>query len=84
MESYDLIIIGGGLIGFNCVIVVYKEGFSYLVFEKGVFVNFIYNFLDNMIFFFIFKCLEIGDVFFIFYIEKFICWEVLEYYWCLQ
>lgn len=83
MESYDLIIIGGGLIGFNCVIVVYKEGFSYLVFEKGVFVNFIYNFLDNMIFFFIFKCLEIGDVFFIFYIEKFICWEVLEYYWCL-
>lgn len=72
MIMKDLIIIGGGLIGINCVILVKKVGIDCLILEKGLFVNFIYNFFINMIFFFIFKFLEIGEILFILYVEKFI------------
>lgn len=84
MESYDLIIIGGGPTGLNCAIAAHKEGLSHLVLEKGVLANSIYNFPDNMTFFSTSKRLEIGDVPFISHTEKPTRREALEYYRRLQ
>ncbi|MFT6829069.1 MAG: thioredoxin reductase (NADPH), partial [Roseivirga sp.] len=42
--NYDLVIIGGGPIGLNCGIEAKKAGLNYVILEKGVLVNSIYNF----------------------------------------
>lgn len=77
---YDLIIIGGGPIGLNCAIEAKKAGLSYVVLEKGVLVNSIYNFPTNMTFFSTSNLLEIGDVPFIAHSDKPTRKEALEYF----
>jgi len=77
---YDLVIIGGGPIGLNCAIEAKKAGLSYVVLEKGVLVNSIYNFPTNMTFFSTSNLLEIGDVPFIAHSDKPTRKEALEYF----
>ena len=78
--TYDLIIIGGGPIGLNCAVEAQKAGLSYVVLEKGVLVNSIYNFPTNMTFFSTSNLLEIGDVPFIAHSDKPTRKEALEYF----
>lgn len=77
---YDLIIIGGGPIGMACGIEAKKAGLNYLILEKGVLVNSIYNFPTNMTFFSTSNLLEIGDVPFIAHSDKPTRKEALEYF----
>ncbi|GJM34403.1 MAG: pyridine nucleotide-disulfide oxidoreductase [Saprospiraceae bacterium] len=80
MKILDLIIIGGGPTGINCAISAEKAGLDYVVLEKGVLVNSIYNFPTNMTFFSTSKLLEIGDTPFISHGDKPTRSEALEYY----
>ncbi len=84
MQIYDLIIIGGGPTGLNCAIEAERAGLNYLVLEKGVLVNSIYNFPTNMTFFSTSKLLEIGKTPFISHRDKPTRREALEYYRRLQ
>ena len=77
---YDLIIIGGGPTGINCAIEASKCGLNYLVIEKGVLVNSLYNFPINMTFFSTAGKLEIADIPFIAHGDKPTRREALEYY----
>ena len=77
---YDLVIIGGGPIGLNCAIEAKKAGLTYLVLEKGVLVNSLYNFPTNMTFFSTSNLLEIGGVPFIAHNDKPTRREALEYF----
>jgi len=76
----DLVIIGAGPIGLNCGIEATKAGLDYLILEKGVLVNSLYNFPKNMTFFSTSVLLEIGDVPFISHNTKPTRQESLEYY----
>ena len=76
----DLIIIGGGPTGINCAISAKKAGLNYLIIEKGVLVNSLYNFPSNMTFFSTSKLLEIGEIPFISHTDKPTRKEALEYY----
>jgi thioredoxin reductase (NADPH) len=78
--KYDVIIIGGGPTGINNGIHCSKAGLSYLILEKGVLVNSIYNFPVNMTFFSTSKKLEIGNIPFISHNDKPTRREALEYY----
>ncbi len=78
--TYDLVIIGGGPIGLNCAVEAQKAGLSYIVLEKGVLANSIYNFPINMTFFSTSNLLEIGDVPFIAHSDKPTRKEALEYF----
>lgn len=80
MHTHDLVIIGGGPTGLNCAIAAAKEGVDYVVLEKGVLANSIYNFPVNMTFFSTSKRLEIGETPFISHTEKPTRREALEYY----
>ncbi len=80
MKKFDLVIIGGGPTGINCAIAATRAGLNYIVLEKGVLVNSLYNFPVNMTFFSTSKKLEIGDVPFISHGEKPTRGEALEYY----
>ncbi len=77
---YDLIIIGGGPVGISCAINAKMNGLNYLILEKGVLVNSIYNFPTNMTFFSTSQKLEIADIPFISQNEKPTRAEALEYY----
>ena len=77
---FDLIIIGGGPTGINCAIEASKRGLNYLVIEKGVLVNSLYNFPINMTFFSTAGKLEIADIPFIAHGDKPTRREALEYY----
>lgn len=77
---YDLIIIGAGPSGIACAIEAKKNGLNYLVIEKGLLVNSIYNFPINMTFFSTSQKLEIGDTPFISHVDKPTRKEALEYY----
>jgi len=79
-KIYDLIVIGGGPIGISCAIEAKKANLDYLVIEKGVLVNSLFNFPTNMTFFSTSKLLEIGGVPFISHGEKPTRRESLEYY----
>lgn len=78
--QYDLIIIGGGPIGLNCAIEAKKAGLNYIILEKGVLVNSLYNFPTNMTFFSTSNLLEIGGVPFIAHSDKPTRKEALEYF----
>ena len=80
MKVFDLIIIGGGPIGLCCAIEAQKAGLDYVVLEKGVLVNSLYNFPSNMTFFSTSKLLEIGGVPFISHADKPTRSESLEYF----
>jgi len=80
MDVLDLIIIGAGPSGIACALEARKQNLSYMILEKGVLVNSIYNFPTNMIFFSTSKKLEIGNIPFISHNEKATRKEALEYY----
>ncbi len=80
MQTYDLIIIGAGPTGVNIGISAAKANLNYLILEKGLLVNSIYNFPTNMTFFSTSKLLEIGDTPFVSHTEKPTRREALEYY----
>lgn len=77
---YDVIIIGGGPIGLACGIQVKKAELKYLIIEKGVLVNSLYNYPVNMTFFSTSERLEIGNVPFVSNNNKPTRSEALEYY----
>ena len=77
---YDLIIIGAGPIGLVTAIEAKKAGLNYIVFEKGVLVNSLYNFPEQMTFFSTSELLEIGNVLFVSHTDKPTRKEALEYY----
>ena len=79
-NHFDLVIIGGGPIGLNCAIEAKKAGLNYVVLEKGVLVNSLYNFPTNMTFFSTSNLLEIGEVPFISHTDKPTRREALEYF----
>ncbi|HEY5370346.1 MAG TPA: YpdA family putative bacillithiol disulfide reductase [Hanamia sp.] len=77
---FDVIIIGGGPIGLACGIQARKARLKYLIIEKGVLVNSIYNYPVNMTFFSTSERLEIGGVPFVSNNNKPTRNEALEYY----
>ena len=84
MVSYfytgDLIIIGAGPIGLASGIAAQQANLDYMILEKGVLVNAIYNFPEQMTFFSTSNLLEIGDVPFVAHNDKPTRKEALEYY----
>ena len=76
----DVIIIGAGPIGLACGIEAKKRGLKYMIFDKGVMVNSLYNYPLNMTFFSTSDKLEIGDIPFISHNSKPTRAEALEYY----
>ena len=76
----DVIIVGAGPIGIACGIEARKLGLDALILEKGMLVNSIYNYPQNMTFFSTSDRLEIGDVPFISHNPKPTRAEALEYY----
>jgi len=76
----DLIIIGAGPIGLACGIEAKKKGIKYTIIEKGVLVNSLYNYPQNMTFFSTSDRLEIGGIPFISHNPKPTRAEALEYY----
>jgi thioredoxin reductase (NADPH) len=79
-EPYDVVIIGGGPIGLACGIRAKKAGLKYVILEKGVLVNSLYNYPVNMTFFSTSERLEIGGVPFVSNNNKPTRSEALEYY----
>ena len=77
---FDLLIIGAGPIGLACSIEAKKKKLKSLILEKGVLVNSIYNYPQNMTFFSTSDKLEIGEVPFISQNPKPTRPEALEYY----
>lgn len=73
-------IIGAGPIGLVCAIEAKKAGIDYIILEKGMLVNSIYNFPEQMTFFSTSNLLEIGNVPFISHTDKPTRKEALEYY----
>lgn len=49
-EYFDVIIIGGGPIGLACAIEAQKNGYAYLILEKGTIVNLLYHYPQGMTF----------------------------------
>jgi thioredoxin reductase (NADPH) len=79
-KIFDVIIIGGGPIGLAAGIEAKKAGLDYLIIEKGVLVNSLYNYPVNMTFFSTSERLEIGNVPFVSNNNKPTRSEALEYY----
>lgn len=79
-KTYDLIIIGGGPTGLACGIAAQQKELDYIILEKGVLVNSLYNFPENMTFFSTSELLEIGDIPFVSDRDKPTRKESLEYY----
>ena len=76
----DIIIIGGGPIGLACGLEAKKAELTYLILEKGVLVNSLYNYPSNMTFFSTSERIEIGDIPFVSNNVKPTRPEALEYY----
>lgn len=80
MQSFQIIIIGGGPIGLACALEAKARGFDYLILEKGTLVNSLYHYPVNMTFFSTSERLEIGGVPFVSNSPKPTRSEALEYY----
>ncbi len=80
MNSYDVIIVGGGPTGLACAIEAKRHGLSHLVLEKGCVVNSILHYPVNMVFFTTPELLEIGDIPMVSQREKPTRQEALKYY----
>lgn len=80
MQTFDLIIVGGGPIGIACALEAKKKGLSYLILEKGTIVNSLYHYPINMQFFSSSEKLEIDNIPFISKEAKPKRSEALEYY----
>jgi thioredoxin reductase (NADPH) len=80
VNSYTIIIIGGGPIGLACALEAKKAGLDYLILEKGCLVNSLYNYPVNMTFFSTSERLEIGGIPFVSNNAKPTRSEALEYY----
>lgn len=78
--THDLLIIGGGPSGINVAISAQKAGLNYLILEKGMVANSLFNFPANMTFFSTSLKLEIHDIPFISHRDKPTRSEALEYY----
>ena len=76
----DLLIIGAGPIGLACGIESEKNKLDYLIIDKGMIVNSIFNYPLDMTFFSTSDKLEIGNVPFISNSNKPTRSEALEYY----
>ena len=76
----DLIIIGAGPIGLSCGIEAKKNNLEYLIIDKGMLVNSIFNYPTNTTFFSTSDKLEIGDIPFISHNVKPTRTEALEFY----
>lgn len=76
----DVIIIGAGPIGLACGIAAQKRKLEYLILDKGVLVNSLYHYPQNMTFFSTSDRLEIGEIPFISHNTKPTRAEALEYY----
>ena len=76
----DLLIIGAGPIGLACGIEAKKNDLDYLIIDKGMLVNSIFNYPVNTTFFSTSDKLEIGDIPFISHNVKPTRTEALEYY----
>tara|TARA_Y100000815_G_scaffold256955_3_gene265095 strand:+ start:1595 stop:2560 length:966 start_codon:yes stop_codon:yes gene_type:complete len=80
LETHQLIVIGAGPIGLACAIEAKKANIDCLILEKGVLVNSIYSFPEQMTFFSTSNLLEIGGVPFVSHTDKPTRKEALEYY----
>ena len=80
MAVLDLIVVGAGPIGLACGIEAEKAGLSYLIIDKGMLVNSLFHYPNNMTFFSTSEKLEIGEVPFISNNPKPTRAEALEYY----
>lgn len=80
MNKHDLLIIGGGPSGLNVGLEAARAGLDCLILEKGVLVNSLYHFPQNMTFFSTSRKLEVGDTPFVSHQEKPTRMEALEYY----
>ena len=80
MPVRDLIIIGAGPSGLATAIAAKRQGLDYLIVEKGVLVNSIFNFPMHMVFFTTPELLEIGGLPLITPYDKPTRLEALRYY----
>ena len=80
MKVLDVFIIGGGPIGLACGIECEKSNLNYVIVEKGVLTNSLYNYPLNMTFFSTSEKLEMGGVPFMSVAHKPTRTEALEYY----
>ena len=76
----DVLIIGAGPIGIACALECKKQGWNYVVIEKGALTNSLFNYPLNMTFFSTSEKLEIDDIPFISNSPKPNRDEALEYY----
>ncbi|MDX5478886.1 MAG: YpdA family putative bacillithiol disulfide reductase [Cyclobacteriaceae bacterium] len=79
-EILDVLIIGGGPIGLACGIESEKAGLNYVIVEKGVLTNSLFNYPLNMTFFSTSEKLEMGGIPFMSISHKPTRTEALEYY----
>lgn len=61
-EVLDLVIVGGGPCGLACAVAAGRHGLSYVMLEKGPFLNTLVRFPETMTFFSSAELLEIGDI----------------------
>ncbi|MFC4874058.1 YpdA family putative bacillithiol disulfide reductase [Negadavirga shengliensis] len=80
MKKLEVLIVGAGPIGLACGIEAKKHNLSYLIIEKGVLTNSIYNYPVNMTFFSTSEKLEMGGIPFMSIANKPTRPEALEYY----
>jgi thioredoxin reductase (NADPH) len=76
----DVLIVGAGPTGLACAVELHRNGFDYVVIEKGCIVNSLFGFPTQMIYFTTPELLEIGDLPLICEREKPSRIEALKYY----